>query len=79
MPPGLEDPFEPLILLFERGGGFHFDHGEVNLEYIGASLQGWRKFADRPPMPSFAAADLDEIDRAGSVAQFGYVVGPEPA
>jgi hypothetical protein len=28
-------------------------------------------------MESFAADALDEIDRAGSMAQFGYVIGPD--
>jgi hypothetical protein len=77
VPPELEDPFEPLILLFERDGGFHTENGEVNLEYLAAPMRGWRAFASRPPMPSFAPDDLDEIDRAGSIAQFGYVVGPD--
>lgn len=77
LPVDLEDPFEPLILLFERGGGFHTENGEVNLEYIAAPMRGWRSFAGKPPMPSFAAEDLDQIDRAGSMAQFGYVMGPD--
>jgi hypothetical protein len=76
VPPQLEDPFEPLILLFERDGGFHTENGEVNLEYLAAPMRGWRAFASKPPMPSFAPQDLDEIDRAGSIAQFGYVIGP---
>ncbi|GIE98125.1 hypothetical protein Ari01nite_55900 [Paractinoplanes rishiriensis] len=76
LPPGLEDPFEPLILLFERDGGFHTENGEVNLEYKAVRMAGWRDRAEDPPMVSFAAEALDEIDRVGSVAQFGYVVGP---
>ncbi|MEV6597689.1 hypothetical protein AB0M36_12570 [Actinoplanes sp. NPDC051346] len=77
VPPDLDDPFEPLILLFERDGGFHIEKGSVELEYLSMPMRIWRNFADRPPMPSFAAADLDEIDRAGSLAQFGYVMGPD--
>ncbi|XVU22754.1 hypothetical protein ACQPZJ_36600 [Actinoplanes sp. CA-054009] len=75
MPPGLADPFEPLVLLFERGGGFHTENGEVDLEYLAAPLRGWRERATAPPMASFAVEALDEIDRAGSVAQFGRVIG----
>ena len=77
LPPGLEDPFEPLILLFERGGGFHTEHGEVNLEYLAAPMRGWRERIDAPPLPSFAPEALDEIDRTGSTAQFGFVIGPD--
>jgi hypothetical protein len=76
LPAELEDPFEPLILLFERGGGFHTENGEVNLEWLAVPLAGWRGRADKPPMEGFTAADLDEIDRAGSLAQFGYVMEP---
>jgi hypothetical protein len=76
-PPQLEDPFEPLILMFERDGGFHTENGEVNLEYKSVRIAGWRKRADDPPTASFATEALDEIDRTGSLAQFGYVIGPE--
>ncbi|GIF09776.1 hypothetical protein [Actinoplanes siamensis] len=75
-PPYLEDPFEPLILLFERGGGFHTEHGEVDLEWKSVRMAGWRNRADDPPLPSFDPAYLDEIDRAGSTAQFGYGIEP---
>lgn len=73
----LEDPFEPLVLLFERGGGFHTENGQVNLEWKSVRMAGWRDRAGDPPMASFDIDALDEIDRAGSLAQFGYVVGPE--
>ena len=76
LPPNLEDPFEPLVLLFERGGGFHTEHGEVDLEWKSVRMAGWRKRADDPPMPSFAPEALDEIDRAGSIAQFGHIIEP---
>jgi hypothetical protein len=81
LPADLEDPFEPLVLLFERDGGFHTANGFVELEYLAVRMQGWRAQADKPPMASFAPEALDEIDRAGSLAQFGYVIGPdgEPA
>ncbi|MFI5932090.1 hypothetical protein [Actinoplanes sp. NPDC051494] len=77
LPADLEDPFEPLIMLFERGGGFHTENGEVNLEWLAVPMSTWRDRAGKSPMASFAAQDLDEIDRADSVAQFGYVMGPD--
>jgi hypothetical protein len=76
LPGALEDPFEPLILLFERGGGFHIENGEVILEWKSVRMAGWRNRADNPSMASFAADALDQIDRAGSLAQFGYLMGP---
>jgi hypothetical protein len=69
MPPGLADPFDPLIQLFERGGGFHTENGEVNLEWVAVRMAGWRDRAGDPPMTT---GSLDEIDRAGSLAQFGH-------
>ena len=40
-------------------------------------MRNWRATADDPPMEWFAPEALDEIDRAGSMAQFGYVMGPD--
>jgi hypothetical protein len=77
LPDHLEDPYEPMLLLFERDGGFHTEKGEVNLEYRSVPMRGWRSRADSAPMPSFAVEVLDEIDRAGSLAQFGFVIGPD--
>jgi hypothetical protein len=72
----LPDPFEPLILLFERGGTFHTEHGEVNLEWKSVRMAGWRKRANDPPAADLTPEALDAIDRSGSIAQFGRVVGP---
>ncbi len=72
----LEDPFEPLILMFERDGGFHMDKGLVNIEYKSMRLSDWRDREEAQPMPSFDAHSLDEIDRAGSIDQFGYIIEP---
>ncbi|MET0418747.1 MAG: hypothetical protein ABW022_22255 [Actinoplanes sp.] len=73
----LEDPFFPLIVAFERDGGFHVEKGEINVEYLTLFMRDWRARAGDPPLKSFAADALDEIDRAGSMAQFGYVIGPD--
>jgi hypothetical protein len=48
----------------------------VDLEWKSVGMAGWRKRADDPPMPSFAPETLDEIDRAGSIAQFGHIIEP---
>ncbi|MFD0524977.1 hypothetical protein [Paractinoplanes durhamensis] len=77
MPLEPADPFEPLILMFERDGGFHTENGEVNLEYRAVPMRRWRERSGAAPMPSFAPEVLDEIDRAGSLKQFGYVMGPD--
>lgn len=66
----LEDPFFPLIAAFERDGGFHIEKSEINLEYLTLFMRNWRARADDPPMESFDPDVLDEVDRAGSMAQF---------
>ncbi|GAA0489215.1 hypothetical protein Ade02nite_73400 [Paractinoplanes deccanensis] len=71
LPGDLEDPFEPLVLLFERGGGFHTENGEVNLEYVAVRMAGWQDRADNPPPISLAADELDALDRDGAAAQRG--------
>jgi hypothetical protein len=76
LPAGLEEPFEPLIMLFERGGGIHTENGEVNIEWVSVRMAGWRDRADNPPIASMAPEALDEIDRAGAIASFGHVVDP---
>jgi len=73
----LENPFFPLILAFERDGGFHIEKGEINVEYLTLFMRNWRVGADDPPMESLVPEALDEIDRAGSMSQFGYVMGPD--
>ena len=77
LPQGLDDPFEPLMLLFERDGGFHTENGSVELEYASVPMRDWRARAARPPMASFEPADLDEIDRASSLRYSGKVMGPD--
>lgn len=77
LPAGLDDPFEPMVLLFERDGGFHTENGEVDLEYLSVSMRRWRARADDPPMAGFGTGALDEIDRTGSLAQFGHIMGPD--
>ena len=66
-----------LLLLFERDGGFHTSNGYAEKEYLSVPIAKWCERASRPPLPSLDPADLDEVDRAGSMKQFGYVMGPE--
>ncbi|WP_229071625.1 hypothetical protein [Actinoplanes sp. DH11] len=76
LPEDLDDPFEPLLLLFERDGGFHIEKGFVELEYVAVPMFKWREKAGRPPADLSPAA-LDELDRAWSLKQFGHVMTKE--
>ncbi|MFG1990080.1 hypothetical protein ACGFJ7_08880 [Actinoplanes sp. NPDC048988] len=75
LPSDLEDPFEPLVRLFERGGGFHTENGEVNLEWVSVRMAGWRERAGDPPMNVFDVRALDEMDRVGLRAYVGHTTG----
>lgn len=65
LPPELEDPFEPLITLFERGGGFHTEKGEVNLEWKSVRMAGWRDRLNDPPLTIHSSDKFDDLDREG--------------
>lgn len=64
--PPLEDPFEPLILLFERGGGFATENRAVD---FWVTMVRWGSLESRlqaePPVVLDAAA-LDALDASGS-------------
>jgi hypothetical protein len=74
---GREDRAWPATPLPPRGGGFHIENGEVNLEWKSVRMAGWRNRIDDPPMTTFVAGALDEIDQAGSLAQFGSAEPPQ--
>ena len=61
--PDLPDPFEPLLLLWERGGEVVLD--ELGGAYFGTAYVGARTWAERvseEPVVSLDPAVLDGID-----------------
>jgi hypothetical protein len=63
IPAGLPEPYEPLLLLFERGGEFYTEHGFIELD--GASIM--RKpmadyLSDKPVLASLDPDYLDALD-----------------
>ena len=65
IPPHLEDPFEPLILMYERGGGFTTEHGFVDVDMAGIPLRSWRDHLSSQPIVELDAATLDRLDAQG--------------
>jgi hypothetical protein len=65
IPAGLPDPYEPLLLMFERGGGFYTEH--VFIELDGASIMQ-KPMADylseEPVLASLEPGYLDALDAA---------------
>jgi hypothetical protein len=61
--PEFDDPYEPLLLLFERGGGFRIDNGFIELGYVSVPYRPLTHRAEQPPM-AIDEATLDALDVA---------------
>lgn len=72
--PALADPYEPLLLMYERGGGFSVDQ---LIDLNGVSLPRWSLDAaiTAPPFLTLTPATLDALDSGakGTVTYFALV------
>ena len=59
----LPDPYEPLLIMFERGGAFITEHGFVDIGLAMIPLNGWRERADKPQKITLDPEALDAIDK----------------
>jgi hypothetical protein len=57
-----EDPFEPLLLFFERGGGFTIETGFVDVGAGAVRLRTWRDHLTPEPVVDLSATALDAVD-----------------
>lgn len=64
--PDLDDPFEPLIVLFERGGDFTTANGRIEVDLAQLPPKSWVDYRIAEPFvaPDDAAA-LDALDGVG--------------
>ena len=69
LPPQLEDPFEPLLLMFERGGGFTTEHGFIDLGGSSVLRKTWRDHLAPYPVISLDEATLDALDQPQQTAR----------
>ncbi|MCP2328288.1 hypothetical protein HDA40_006795 [Hamadaea flava] len=60
--PGLDDPFEPLIVLFERGGDFTTAHGRIEVDLVQFPQRPWTAYRTAVPVVDLDPAALDRID-----------------
>ncbi|MFE6769822.1 hypothetical protein ACFVFD_12705 [Streptomyces fimicarius] len=60
--PDLPDPFEPLIAIFERGGGFWIENGFIDFVAHRVRLTDWGQHLDRQPLASLSTEYLDSLD-----------------
>jgi hypothetical protein len=56
------DPFEPLLALYERGGGFTVENGVVDFLLIRVRTQRWQDHASHAPVLTLDSAALDSLD-----------------
>lgn len=61
--PELPDPFEPLLLLYERGGGFTVENKLIDVGLAAIPCADAERYRTRPPMPSLSRVHLEELDR----------------
>lgn len=61
--PDLADPFEPLLMMYERGGGFVGEHGSVEVGLVSVRLRTWQDNLNPRPVVELHPAVLDALDR----------------
>lgn len=62
--PQLDDPYEPMLALFDRGGGYARGPGSIELGFIEFPIRSVTERAELEPVP-IDAASLDALDRKG--------------
>ncbi|MEV0123573.1 hypothetical protein AB0I16_18925 [Streptomyces sp. NPDC050703] len=60
---GTPDPFEPLLAIYERGGGFTVENGTVDFLLIRVRIQRWQDHVSHAPVVTLDSAALDSLDR----------------
>jgi hypothetical protein len=59
---GLEDPIEPLIVMYERGGGFTTEHGFIDVGLASVRRKTWEEHCSPEPVVSLEPSVLDALD-----------------
>ncbi|WP_437112455.1 hypothetical protein [Streptomyces cinnamoneus] len=63
--PDLEDPYEPLIVLYERGGVFFVENGVADFEQLRrVPLRSWQANVATDPIVQLDRSVLDALDAA---------------
>ncbi|MER5785114.1 hypothetical protein ABT104_25885 [Streptomyces mobaraensis] len=65
--PQLPDPYEPLIILYERGGEFPVEHGYATFLPWRLPLEPREKYLTSEPGISLESAALDALDEEKSI------------
>jgi hypothetical protein len=64
VPGHLPDPFDPLLWLFERGGGWTTESGFIELGGASVRRRTWRDHLSTEPTVTLTQSTLDALDQA---------------
>jgi len=70
--PDLPDPYEPLLALYERGGGF-FVEEFIDLNGAMIQLAELSSYLSAPPFLTLAPATLDALDAEGEITYYAKI------
>ncbi|MEV4877215.1 hypothetical protein [Streptomyces cyaneofuscatus] len=77
LPADLPDPYEPLLLMYERGGGYHL--GEyLDLNGVMIPLGDMESNASAAPFVTLAPTTLDTLDAEGEMTYFAKISDGHP-
>jgi len=66
--PGADDPYEPLLLMYERGGGFSTESNSFDLTGIMLPTRPLEDYLSTEPVVRLDTHTLDALDAAGGRA-----------
>ncbi len=66
IPAHLEDPFEPILVMFERGGGQTTEAGFIDLGGSSVLQKTWRDHLSTEPVTVLDATTLDALDEVAN-------------
>jgi hypothetical protein len=64
IPDNLADPFDPLLWLFKRGGGWTTESGFIELGGASVRRRTWRDHLSTEPIVTLTQSALDALDQA---------------
>ena len=62
LPPGLEDPYEPLLIMFDRGGAWTTEAGFIDVGGSAVRRRTWHDHLISEPVTALDQATLDTLD-----------------
>jgi hypothetical protein len=65
-PPDLQDPYEPILLMFDRGGAWTNEAGFIDVDGAALRRKTWRDHLSTEPVITLDPATLDALDEAAN-------------